>query len=438
MYCCGPTVYDFATIGNFRTYTLADLVLRTLRLKGLDVTYIMNLTDVGHLTGDNEGDASTGQDRLEKAAAKERKTAWDIAKIYTDAFIQDFQTLKLTEPNMFVKATDHIQEQIDLVQALEKRGFAYRTDDGMYFDTSKDPSYGELSTLDQIQAGARVEMIAGKKNPRDFALWKFSEADKKRDMEWESPWGKGFPGWHIECSAMSMKYLGPSFDLHLGGEDLRSTHHPNEIAQSENATEIKPFVHYWMHGSFLQVDGGRMGKSLGNAYSVRDIVGRNIDPLALKLFYFGAQYRSKLNFTWEALQASANALDRLRGYADRLRPALDSSKVASNPFVMSFRAALEDDLNSPEAMAQVWGLLKSDLSDEEKATSLALFDSVLGLDLFMERTVIISSEILALVELRVQAKKEKDFARADEIRKQIEAAGYHVEDTPQGPKVEKA
>lgn len=439
MYCCGPTVYDYATIGNFRTYTIADLALRTFRLLGMDVTYVMNLTDVGHLTGDNHGDASTGEDRLEKAAAKEHKTAWDIARFYTDAYIADYRALNLTEPRAWVKATDHITEQIALVQELEKRGFTYATDDGIYFDTQKDPEYGKLSTLDQVKAGARVELVEGKKNPRDFALWKFSPTDKKRDMEWESPWGKGFPGWHIECSAMAMKYLGSQFDVHFGGEDLRSTHHPNEIAQSECATGKKPFVNYWMHVAFLQVDGGRMGKSLGNAYTITDIVKRGIDPLALKLFYFGAHYRSKLNFTWEALEASATALNKLRSHADKLKPALSSETKITTEFTQHFQAALEDDLNTPQALAEVWNLLKSDLSDADKASSLAVCDTVLGLRLFADRkTEIIPQEIYDLAAQRQQAKQAKDFARADQLRSQIEQAGYHITDTSTGPDIRRA
>ena len=438
MYCCGPTVYDYATIGNFRTYAIADLALRVFQFQGLDVTYIMNLTDVGHLTGDNLGDASTGEDRLEKAATKEQKTAWDIAQFYTDAYIADYRALRLTEPKAWVKATDHISEQIALVQQLEKRGFTYAAADGIYFDTEKDPDYGALSTLDQVKAGARVEMVEGKKNPRDFALWKFSPTDKKRDMEWESPWGKGFPGWHIECSAMAMKYLGSQFDVHFGGEDLRSTHHPNEIAQSECATGVKPFVNYWMHVAFLQVDGGKMGKSLGNAYTISDIVKRGIDPLALKLFYFGAHYRSKLNFTWEALQASANALEKLRGYADRLKT-VTQIKPTESVFLKAFREAMEDDLNSPQALAEMWNMLKSEISDEEKAYTLAQFDLVLGLDLFAERAAEeIPASIRELASQRQQAKDKKDFARADTLRAQIEAAGYRIKDTAQGPEIQRA
>jgi cysteinyl-tRNA synthetase len=292
VYTCGPTVYDYVTIGNWRTYTLGDLLIRALRLNGYKPTYVMNITDVGHLTGDNLGDADTGEDRLEKASRREGKTAWEIAAFYTDDFLQGYKKLNLTQPKLFAKATDHITEQISLVEQLIARGFAYQISDGIYFDTlsyeNAGFTYGELSNLQMIKEGVRVLINHEKKNPRDFALWKFStakEGGEKRHMEWPSPWGVGFPGWHIECSAMSMKYLGAQFAIHVGGEDLKSTHHPNEIAQSQGATGLVPFVAYWMHGAFLQVDGGKMGKSLGNAYSLHDIESHGFSPLALRYFY---------------------------------------------------------------------------------------------------------------------------------------------------------
>src|SRR3989344_3926891 len=316
VYTCGPTVYDYLTIGNWRTYTLGDLLVRTLTFFGYQVTYVMNITDVGHLTGDNLGDADMGDDRMENSAKREGKTAWEVAAFYTNDFLESFSKPNLTQPERFSKATDHIQEQIDLVQAIEKRGFVYRIDDGVYFDTAAYEAvgnrYGELSTLDAIKEGARVQPNPRKKNPRDFALWKFSPERSRRDMEWPSPWGKGFPGWHIECSARSMKYLGDQFDVHVGGEDLKSTHHPNEIAQSEAATGKKPFVKYWVHGAFLLVDGGRMGKSLGNAYTLADIAKRGFTPMDLKYFYFTGHWRKQLNFTWEALASAAEALGRMK------------------------------------------------------------------------------------------------------------------------------
>ncbi|MGH9858235.1 MAG: cysteine--tRNA ligase, partial [Acidobacteriota bacterium] len=310
MYTCGPTVYSFAHIGNFRTYTSADILLRVLQYNGYDVTYIMNLTDVGHLTGDNLGDADLGEDRMEKAAKKEGKTAWEVAKFYTDVFLQDYEKLNLQKPQKFAKATDHIKEQIDLVKRLEAKGFTYKTSDGIYFDTAKFPHYGELSNLDQIKAGARVEINIEKKNQRDFALWKFSDDDTRRQMEWKSPWGKGFPGWHIECSAMSMKYLGESFDIHTGGTDLRETHHPNEIAQAEAVTG-KQFVKYWMHGAFILVNGERMSKSKGNLYTLYDLEKENYDALALRYLYLQTHYRQEMNFSFQSLDAAQNAFKKL-------------------------------------------------------------------------------------------------------------------------------
>lgn len=398
MYTCGPTVYSTPTIGNFRTYTLADILARSLRYLGYSVKHVMNLTDVGHLTGDNSGDADTGEDRLEKAARKEGKTAWDVASAYTEEFVEHSKLLNIQTPDVVCRATDHIPEQIAMVQKLEARGLTYRTTDGIYFDTvayeKMGNKYGELSTLDKIKEGARVEVNKEKRNERDFALWKFSpsassgQVRSKRDMEWESPWGVGFPGWHIECSAMATKYLGSQFDIHVGGEDLRSTHHPNEIAQAEGATGQRPFVTTWVHGAFLLVDGGRMGKSLGNAYTVSDVVARGIDPLALRYFYMTGHYRKQLNFTWEALGASATALAKLRKLYLNLKADSDE-RVVLSPDKMSqieryqseFRANLENDLAMPKVIATVWGMARSNIPNYDKAELLLEWDQVLGLRL---------------------------------------------------------
>jgi len=301
MYTCGPTVYSYVTIGNWRTYFLSDLLSRTLRYFGYQVNHVMNITDVGHLT-DN---ADAGQDKLERAAEEERKTAWEIAEFYTENFLEGLGELNIVKPDFLPKATEHIDEQIGLVKKIEKQGFTYQTSDGIYFDVQKYEAagneYGKLSSLDEIRPGARVKKNPEKKDQRDFALWKFSPENKQRDMEWKSPWGKGFPGWHVECSAMSMKYLGDQFDIHLGGEDLKSTHHPNEIAQSEAATGKKPFVKYWLHGAFLTIDGGKMSKSLGNDYNLGDLKDNGYQPLALRYLYLTGHYRKPLNFTWESL-----------------------------------------------------------------------------------------------------------------------------------------
>ncbi len=444
MYTCGPTVYSTPTIGNFRTYTLADLLVRSLKYLGYEVKHVMNLTDVGHLTGDNEGDASQGDDRLEKAAVKTGRSAWDIAQGYSDEFFAHMQLLNIQKPDVVCKATDHIPEQIEMIKQLEEKGFVYKITDGIYFDVATFESmgftYGELSTLDQIKFGARLEPNPEKKDPRDFALWKFSPAEgTKRQMEWESPWGVGFPGWHIECSAMSTKYLGSQFDIHVGGEDLRSTHHPNEIAQAEGASGKRPFVAYWVHGAFLLVDGGRMGKSLGNAYTVADIVAKGVDPLALRYFYMTGHYRRQINFTWEALQSAATALTNLRAMyqaaqADQSeRTNLSGEKVEKiEAYQQEFRQALENDLNLPEALAVVWEVAKSNIANYDKVDLLNQFDQVLGLDLGTKNKgrgeEEVPEQVEKLVEQREAVRKQRNYAEADKLRADIEKLGYRLED----------
>ncbi|OGM15438.1 cysteine--tRNA ligase [Candidatus Woesebacteria bacterium RIFCSPLOWO2_01_FULL_43_11] len=454
MYTCGPTVYDFSTIGNFRTYIAADTLLRVLKYNGFEVTYIMNITDVGHLTGDNLGDADLGEDRMEKSAQAQGKSAWEIAKYYTEVFLKDFEKLNLTKPNVFSKATDHIKEQIDLVSGLEKVGFAYKISDGIYFDTvafekKTGKKYGELSTLDIIKEGARVEPNPEKKNPRDFAIWKFSPSAgsglPKRQMEWDSPWGLGFPGWHLECSAMSMKYLGESFDIHCGGEDLRQTHHPNEIAQSEGVSG-KTFVKYWVHATFLQVDGKRMGKSLGNVYTVSDIERKGFDPLALRYLYLTSYYRDTLNFTWESLTSSQNALNKLRSQLlalreSRKRTVLSREKEKKmEEFRAAFTTAVNDDLNTPRALAVMWDMFKSNIPAEDKYDLAISFDDVLGLSLgrISSFQFPISKEIKELVGERERLRKEGKFEEADKIRVKIEKTGYALEDQPEGTRIKKA
>src|SRR3989344_6471422 len=445
MYTCGPTVYDFASIGNFRTYTSADTLLRVLKYNGFDVTCIMNITDVGHLTGDNLGDADLGEDRMEKSAHTQGKSAWDIAKYYTDAFLKDFEKLNLTKPKLFSKATDHIKEQIELVFRLEKEGFTYKISDGIYFDTvafekKTGKKYGELSTLDSIKDGARVEPNPEKKNPRDFALWKFSKKPGERQMEWDSPWGLGFPGWHLECSAMSMKYLGESFDIHSGGEDLRQTHHPNEIAQSEGATG-KTFVNYWIHATFLKVDGKRMGKSLGNVYTVTDIEKREFDPLALRYLFLTAHYRDSLNFTWEALESASVALRKLKELTVSLRS--EHQRTILSPekegklesYREEFRKSINDDLNTPKALAAMWEMLKSNIPSQDKYDALIDFDDVLGLGLkdIQITEVKVPKEVAELVEKRELLRREGEFEEGDKLRMKIEEQGFRIEDSDQGP-----
>ncbi len=451
VYTCGPTVYDYVHIGNWRTYTLSDLVVRTLAYNGYHVQYYMNITDVGHLTGDNSGDADTGEDRMEKAKKREGKNAFEIAKFYADDFKKGYKILNLSEPVAFLPATEHIPEQIALVEKLFENGLAYQISDGIYFDTDAYEKmgfeYGELSNLDQIKAGARVDFNPEKRNIRDFALWKFSpsadstsslQADSgqaKRDMEWPSPWGVGFPGWHIECSAMSMKYLGDQFDVHIGGEDLKSTHHPNEIAQSQGATSKSPFVTYWIHGAFLQIDGGRMGKSLGNAYTLADIIAHDINPLALRYFYLCGHYTSQLNFTWEALEGAHNALKHL--YSAYLELGEDVGNV-NDEYKNKFTEYINDNLNTPKAIALVWELIKdANITNADKKATLIDFDKVLGLRLEQITEEIVPEDVNFLVHKREIARKEKDWTRADEIRIELEKKGYKVKDSDQGTIVSK-
>jgi cysteinyl-tRNA synthetase len=450
-YTCGPTVYHFATIGNFRSYTTADILIRTLKLSGLEVKYIMNITDVGHLTGDNLGDADTGEDRMEKSAQKEGKSVWEVAQFYTDVFLEDYKKLHLTMPEVLAKATDHIKEQIELIERLEAKGYTYQTTDGVYFDTSKFAEYGKLSNLDQIKEGARVEPNPEKRNPRDFALWKFSypngrpfdpgqdDPNTKRQMEWDSPWGLGFPGWHIECSAMSMKYLGETFDLHAGGMDLRETHHPNEIAQSEAVTG-KTFVNYWVHGAFVLINGEKMSKSKNNVYRIYDLEKEGYDPLALRYLYMQTHYRQEMNFTYPALDAAQNALQRLRDTVADFEDPEGSAPVYEERFMK----ALQEDLNMPEALAVVWDLLKADIPGRSKTAAILKMDEVLGFGLAewreAHRKLMLSqvpNEVRELIVAREELRKNRQFAMADQIRNKIKKLGYDVTDGKNGSEIKK-
>jgi cysteinyl-tRNA synthetase len=443
LYTCGPTVYQYAHIGNLRTYVFEDILRRTLEYDGYTVKHVMNITDVGHLTGDNLGDADIGEDRMEMSAQRTGKSAWELAELYTQAFFADTDRLNILRPMVVCRATDHIPEQIALVQKLEKKGFTYRTSDGIYFDVSQFPSYGELSgqRLDEKEAGARVEVNQEKRHPADFALWKFSPKGQKRQMEWESPWGMGFPGWHIECSAMSTKYLGQPFDIHCGGVDHIPTHHPNEIAQSEAAEGIK-MVNYWMHGEFMTVEGRRMGKSEGNAYLLQHLIERGFDPLAFRYLCLNTHYRIKLNFTWVALEGARTALERLREHVRNYQSVggkAESGKVLSE-IKNAFAEAINDDMNMPQALAAVWDLLRSDRNPSDKLATLFDLDKVLGLGLSTikpEQEIEAPQEIQTLLAQREAFRKQKQFKEADHTRSQILTLGYEIVDTPQGPKLRK-
>ena len=439
VYTCGPTVYNYAHVGNLRTYLFEDVLMRVLAACGYSVRHVMNVTDVGHLVSA----ADEGEDKMAVGAAREGKTAWEVAEFYQQAFQRDLARLNIREPSIWCKATDHIAEQIALVRTLEDKGFTYLVEnDGVYFDTAKLSDYGKLARLDVsgLRAGARVEMVAGKRNATDFALWKFSPADARRQMEWPSPWGVGFPGWHIECSAMAMKYLGERVDIHCGGVDHIAVHHTNEIAQSESAMG-HPWVNWWLHGEFLvfpRQDGdeaAKMSKSAGGFITLDTLVERGFDPLAYRYFCLNGHYRSQLVFTWDALAAAANAMGRLKRAVLEFRPHFTGQRPIEAR-MEEFRAACQDDLNMPRALAAMWGAIKDEPADGgEIYATLAEMDAVLGLgvaEMKEEALAISQQEIQRLIDERNAARKARDFARSDAIRKQLAEMGVTLEDSPGG------
>lgn len=431
MYTCGPTVYDYQHIGNLRTYLFEDGLKRVLRLNGFKVTHVMNITDVGHLTSD----ADEGEDKMEKGARRAGKSAWEIAALYTDVFRADLKTLNVTEPEVWCKATDHIAEQIAFIADIEKKGYTYRTSDGIYFDTSKQTEYGHLARLDKegLVAGHRIE-LGEKKHATDFALWKFSRAGEQRQMEWNSPWGKGFPGWHIECSAMAQKYLGDYFDIHCGGEDHIPVHHTNEIAQTEARVGTR-LANYWLHGYFLLLGDEKMSKSKGEFLRLQLLVDKGYDPLAYRYLCLTAHYRSQLNFTWDALDAAQTALHRLRTQVH----ALGAGGEADEKYLERYRGEVNDDLNFPRALALGWEVLKSDLPLATKKATLLAFDEGFGLGLaqWQPKEEIIPEEVAALAQARWEAKKTKNWAEADRLRNEVHAAGYEIEDQADGYRVKR-
>jgi cysteinyl-tRNA synthetase len=429
IYACGPTVYDYAHIGNLRTYLFEDILRRTLEYAGYKVKHVMNITDVGHLTSD----ADTGEDKMEKGSKRTGMTAWELADHYSEAFKNNLAALNVLEPDIWCKATDHIQEQIEFVQEIEKRGFVYRTSDGIYFLSQKLNDYGHLARLnvDGLQAGARVEQ-GEKRAITDFALWKFSPEGETRQMEWDSPWGKGFPGWHIECSAMSAKYLGDFFDIHCGGEDHIPVHHTNEIAQTQ-ACKGTHLANFWMHGYFLQMGSARMAKSAGEFIRLETLQERDIDPLVYRYFCLTAHYRTQLSFSWESLEASRVALNRLY----RTCYEWGEAGEADASFISKFESFIYNDLNMPRAIALIRDLIRADLPDSVKKASLLEFDRVLGLDFAAWEPAIeaIPEEVKALAKAREAAREAKNWAEADAIRNRISDAGYTVEDTSEGSRL---
>ena len=429
LYCCGPTVYDHAHIGNLRTYVFEDLLRRALTLNDYNVRHVVNITDVGHLTSD----ADEGEDKMEKGSRRTGQSAWDIAERYTAAFRADWQALNLLEPTLWCRATDHIAEQIAFIATLEASGYTYRTTDGVYFDTSKQDDYGFLARLDRdgLQAGKRVA-LGEKRSITDFALWKFSPADSTRQMEWDSPWGRGFPGWHIECSAMSAKYLGPWFDIHCGGEDHIAVHHSNEIAQTQ-ACHGTRLANFWMHGHFLMLDAARMSKSSGDFLRIQTLVDRGFDPLAYRYLCLTAHYRSTLRFTQEALEAAQAALDRLR----RAYASWPEDGTADEGFVARFDSEVNQDLNLPRALAVLWELVKSDLPVETRRATVDRLDTVLGLNLAEWRadSFDIPADVAALVAQREKARAERNWEESDRLRDALQAMGWQIQDSVDGQRV---
>jgi len=438
VYTCGPTVYAPQHIGNLRSQLLADLLKRALLAQGYRVTHVINITDVGHLTDD----ADAGDDKIELAAAQRGKTAAEIAAQYTEQWLRDRERIGCLPPEVLCKATEHIADQIALIQTLERKGFSYRIEDGLYFDTSKFPRYAEFARLDlEAQVGAgRIGDVPGKRNPADFALWKFAPPGTRRQQEWDSPWGRGFPGWHIECSAMSRRYLGDQFDIHTGGVDHIGVHHTNEIAQSECADDIHPWVRFWLHGEFLDFRGEKMSKSTGNLCVLDDLTDRGIAPLAFRYFSLQAHYRQQQTFTDEAIESAATGYDRLVAHAAQLREAQGECRPpALEPLRERFWDAVFDDLNAPRALALSWEVVRSEsLRPAERWALLREFDAFLGLALpsALPRSLIAESDprIDALIAEREAARARRDFAASDRIRDQLAAEGVSIEDTPEGPR----
>ena len=448
LYTCGPTVYGYPHLGNMRTYVFEDVLKRVLTYNNYKVRHIMNITDVGHLTGDRD----MGDDKMEKEAKKEHKTAWEIAEFYTKAFKKDLVSLNIINPDVFCKATDHIDAQIAMIEELEKKGFVYLTSDGVYFDTSLVPDYNKLShqNLEALKEGARIEKNEEKKNATDFALWKFSpktpvlhsagkEKSEKRQMEWKSPWGVGFPGWHIECSAMSMYYLGEQFDIHCGAVDAISIHHTNELAQSEAATGKKPWVRFWLHGEHLNLDGGRkMAKSSGDNITIQNIfIDKKIDPLVFRFATFSTHYRKSMVWNDDILNSGLNSYDN---FTRRIKALGKKTGKINAAYKEEFIQAINDDLNISKAIAVANEVFKSDISDKDKLATILDFDRVFGLNLEKlitenKKVEALPDEIGKLMAERQVARNDKNWAESDLLRDKILELGYEIKDTPTGPQV---
>lgn len=444
LYCCGPTVYNFAHIGNMRPYTIQDVLKRTLEYFGYRVNHVMNITDVGHLTDDGD----EGEDKMIKAAREKGMSVWDIARFFEEAFWKDLERLNISRPSVSCRATDHIEDMIGLVRILEEKGFTYRAGGNVYFDTSRFPEYGRMALLDkqELKEGARVGRDDNKRNYSDFVLWFTNSKFENQAMVWDSPWGKGYPGWHLECSAMSSRYLGDHFDIHCGGIDHVPVHHTNEIAQSEAASGHK-WVNYWLHNEFILMKTGKMSKSKGNFLTVQSLVDEGYDALDYRYMLLGGHYRSQLVFSWESLDGARSARESLVRKVTALAASSEPAASligAAEKYIKEFESHIADDLNTPRVLADIWSLLKDkELTDGEKLALVFRIDSVLGLNLEElshkgdGEGVSLDADIEALIAERADARKAKDYARSDEIRDELLGRGIKIIDTPGGTTWEK-
>ena len=437
MYACGPTVYKYAHIGNLRTYISEDILRRALTMYGYKVKHIINVTDVGHLVSDSD----EGEDKMEKSAKEMNMNAWEIAKFYFDAFRKDMENLNILEPTMFTPATGHIEEQINLIKELDDKGYTYKTSDGIYFDTSKFPKYADFGQIDVegLQSGARIGVNDEKRNITDFALWKYSTGGEHRQMEWDSPWGVGFPGWHAECSSMAIKYLGEHLDIHCGGSEHVKVHHTNEIAQSECYLGHE-WVNYWFHTDWLVLDNNKkMSKSDGNFITVQTLIDEGYDPIVYRYYCLNANYNKQLVFNWEGMDAAKTTLSRLYKRIIDLKSAAKGEGNISEKYALEFFSALFTDLNVSKSLGIMWNLLSdSEISVEDKLRNALLFDEILGLKLkdAEEEKKEIPAEVLEIVRQRDEARKNKDYALSDKLRDQLVSLGYKVLDSKTGTKIE--